>query len=45
MSGAQCLGSMTNIYDVAGQIRMTLLELQRQVKIAQGKEATNAKGR
>ncbi|ATI83524.1 hypothetical protein A6768_24855 [Sphingobium yanoikuyae] len=34
MTGAQCHGSMTSIYDVAGQIRATLIELQAQARIA-----------
>ena len=34
MTGAQCHGSLTSIYDVAGQIRATLLELQAQVRMA-----------
>ena len=39
MTGAQCLGSLVALYDVAGQIRATLIELQRQVKIAGGSDA------
>jgi hypothetical protein len=34
MTGAQCLGSLTNIYDVAGQIRAALIELQAQARMA-----------
>lgn len=34
MAGAQCLGSLTSLYDVAGQIRATLIELQAQARIA-----------
>jgi hypothetical protein len=45
MTGAQCYGSLANLYDVAGQIRMTLIELQRQVRIAQGKGRVDAQGR
>lgn len=45
MTGAQCHGSLTGIYDVAGQIRMTLIELQRQVRIAKGKGQVDAQGR
>lgn len=35
MTGAQCLGSITALYDVAGQYRFTLMELQRETRIAQ----------
>lgn len=45
MTGAQCHGSLANLYDVAGQIRMTLIELQRQVRIAQDRGQRNAQGR
>ncbi|MBV2149285.1 hypothetical protein KRZ98_13490 [Sphingobium sp. AS12] len=45
MTGAQCHGSLADLYDVAGQIRMTLIELQRQVRIAQDKGQPNAQGR
>lgn len=34
MTGAQCHGSLTSIYDVAGQIRAMLIELQQQARIA-----------
>jgi len=34
MTGAQCMGSLTNLYDVAGQIRATLIELQAQTRLA-----------
>jgi hypothetical protein len=34
MTGAQCLGSLTSIYDVAGQIRAALIELQAQARMA-----------
>ncbi|PNP99362.1 hypothetical protein A8G00_19885 [Sphingobium sp. SA916] len=34
MTGAQCLGSLTSIFDVAGQIRATLIELQAQARMA-----------
>ena len=34
MTGAQCHGSLTSIYDVAGQIRAGLIELQAQVRMA-----------
>jgi len=37
MAGAQCLGSLTNIYDVAGQIRATLIDLQAQARLANAK--------
>lgn len=37
MTGAQCLGSLTGIYDVAGQIRATLIDLQAQARLANGK--------
>jgi hypothetical protein len=43
MTGADALASMNGLYDVAGQIRATLIELQAQVRIAS--EADNAKGR
>ena len=33
MTGAQCHGSLTGLYDVAGQIRATLIELQAQVRM------------
>ncbi|ATI83367.1 hypothetical protein A6768_16685 [Sphingobium yanoikuyae] len=36
MTGAQCHGSLTSIYDVAGQIRATLIALQAQARIANG---------
>lgn len=39
MNGAQCHASLIAIYDVAGQIRATLIELQRQVKLAGGSDA------
>jgi len=42
MNGAQCHGSLAGLYDVAGQIRMTLIELQRQVRIVQGKDEADA---
>lgn len=45
MTGAQCHGSLAGLYDVAGQIRMTLIELQRQVRIAQDKDGIDAQGR
>ena len=45
MTGAQCHGSLIDLYDVAGQIRMTLIELQRQVQIAQGKGQVDAQRR
>lgn len=34
MAGAQCHGSLTSLYDVAGQIRATLIELQAQARLA-----------
>ncbi|MES2173299.1 MAG: hypothetical protein V4523_05060 [Pseudomonadota bacterium] len=34
MTGAQCMGSLTALYDVAGQIRATLIELQAQARMA-----------
>ena len=37
MTGAQCLGSLTSIYDVAGQIRATLIDLQAQARLANAK--------
>ncbi|KMS58864.1 hypothetical protein V473_10835 [Sphingobium cupriresistens LL01] len=36
MTGAQCLGSLGSLYDVAGQIRATLIALQDQVRLARG---------
>jgi len=32
MTGGQCHGSLAALYDVAGQIRATLVELQDQVR-------------
>lgn len=32
MTGGQCHGSLAALYDVAGQIRATLIELQGQVR-------------
>ncbi|WP_460986696.1 hypothetical protein [Sphingobium sp. TomTYG75] len=34
MNGAQCHGSLTSLYDVAGQIRASYIELQRQARMA-----------
>ena len=34
MNGAQCHGSLTSLYDVAGQIRTSYIELQRQARMA-----------
>lgn len=34
MTGGQCHASLTGLYDVAGQIRATLIELQKEVRIA-----------
>lgn len=45
MTGGQCHGSLTTLYDVAGQIRMTLIELQRQVLLTSGAGAIDAQGR
>ncbi|MFT3967099.1 MAG: hypothetical protein QM690_14560 [Sphingobium sp.] len=36
MAGRQCLGTIAALYDVAGQYRFTLMELQREARIAQG---------
>ena len=36
MTGAQCHGSLTSLYDMAGQIRATLVELQAQARLANG---------
>jgi hypothetical protein len=36
MSGAQALASLTALYDVAGQIRATLIELQAEARLALG---------
>ena len=33
MTGGQCHASLAALYDVAGQIRATLVELQRQVRV------------
>jgi hypothetical protein len=33
MTGAQCHGSLTGLYDVAGQIRSTLIALQMQARL------------
>lgn len=43
MTGADALASVNALYDVAGQVRATLIELQAQVRIAM--EADNAQGR
>jgi hypothetical protein len=45
MTGGQCHGSLTALYDVAGQIRATLIELQRQVRLTSGAGAIDAQGR
>lgn len=37
MTGAQCQGSLLGLYDVAGQIRATLIELQDQLRLAEGR--------
>ena len=37
MNGKQIMDAFTQVYDVAGGIRSTLIELQREVTIAQGK--------
>lgn len=34
MAGGQCHGSLTSLYDVAGQIRASLIELQAQARMA-----------
>lgn len=36
MTGAQCTGSLINLYDVAGQIRATLIALQAQARMVNG---------
>lgn len=36
MVGKQCLGTITALYDVAGQYRFTLIELQKEIRTAQG---------
>lgn len=36
MTGAQCQGSLISLYDVAGQIRATLIDLQGQIRMARG---------
>jgi len=38
MDGADAHTSLQAIYDVAGQIRATLIELQAQVRLAQGND-------
>lgn len=43
MTGAQCHESLTSLYDVAGQIRLTLIELQHQMRLIEG--AADAQGR
>ncbi|QDK32569.1 hypothetical protein DM450_07185 [Sphingomonas sp. IC081] len=43
MDGADAHNSLTALYDVAGQIRATLIELQAQVRTAMG--GTDAEGR
>ncbi len=42
MDGADALASLAAIYDVAGQIRATLIALQDQVRLSGG---TDAQGR
>ena len=32
MTGGQCLGGLLSLYDIAGQIRATLIDLQRAVR-------------
>jgi hypothetical protein len=34
MTGTQCHGSLASLYDVAGQIRASYIELQKQARIA-----------
>lgn len=36
MNGKQCMGTINALYDVAGQYRFTLIELQKEVRTAQG---------
>ena len=36
MRGAQCTGSLIDLYEVAGQIRATLIALQAQARMANG---------
>jgi hypothetical protein len=43
MDGADATGSLTALYDVAGQIRAAFMELQAQVRTAL--ETDNAQGR
>lgn len=43
MDGADAHSSLTALYDVAGQIRATLIELQAQVRTATG--GTDAESR
>jgi hypothetical protein len=39
MNGEQCLASMLDLYDVAGQQRTALIELQNQIKTIGGQNA------
>lgn len=43
MDGSAALTSMTALYDVAGQIRAALIELQAQVRVSMGSD--HAQGR
>jgi hypothetical protein len=43
MTGGQCHGSLTTLYDIAGQIRAAFMELQRQVRLSEG--TIDAQGR
>lgn len=45
MTGGQCHGSLTSLYDVAGQIRTAFIELQRQVRMTSCAGAIDAQGR
>lgn len=43
MNGKQAVDLITGLYDVAGGIRSTLIELQHEITIAQAKKAKDSK--
>jgi hypothetical protein len=43
MTGREALASLTALYDIAGQIRATLVELQAELRLTQ--EPTHAQSR
>jgi hypothetical protein len=43
MNGKQSMDLLTSLYDVAGSIRSTLIELQHEIIIAQSKKAKDNK--